>query len=293
MAAVLKNDQIHMRDPFVLPVKERRCYYLFGTTDKDCWDSPGVGFDYYIGEDLCNWRGPFEAFRPGEGFWGEKNFWAPEVHRYKGRFFMCATFYSQQRGRGTALLVSDSPGGPFEPWTDGPVTPRSWECLDGTLWVEQGQPWMVFCHEWVQVGDGRMCAVRLSDDLRQAVGEPVELFRASQPAWVEAYMHEGRKNFVNDGPFLWLGTDGELFMIWSSFDKTGYAIGVARSKPGQVTGPWVQQEQVLYAGDGGHGMIFETFEGDLKLALHRPNSTLLERPVFLDIVQERGNLRLK
>jgi hypothetical protein len=27
--------------------------------------------------------------------------------------------------------------------------------LDGTLWVEDGVPYMIFCHEWIQITDGR------------------------------------------------------------------------------------------------------------------------------------------
>jgi hypothetical protein len=37
--------------------------------------------------------------------------------------------------------------------------------LDGTLWVEDELPYMVFCHEWVQIKDGTVESVRLKDDL--------------------------------------------------------------------------------------------------------------------------------
>jgi hypothetical protein len=33
---------------------------------------------------------------------------------------------------------------------------------------------------------------------------------------------------------------GELLMLWSSFSKGGYTISVARSAPGQLRGPWLQ-----------------------------------------------------
>ena len=49
---------------------------------------------------------------------------------------------------------------------------------------ENGVPYMIFCHEWVQVSDGEMCIVRLSDDLKRTVGEPKLLFKASDPIWV-------------------------------------------------------------------------------------------------------------
>ena len=28
---------------------------------------------------------------------------------------------------------------------------------------------MVFCHEWLQVGDGQICAIPMSDDLGEAI----------------------------------------------------------------------------------------------------------------------------
>jgi len=37
--------------------------------------------------------------------------------------------------------------------------------FDGTLWVEEGQPYMIYCHEWVQVEDGTMELVELAPDL--------------------------------------------------------------------------------------------------------------------------------
>ena len=62
---------------------------------------------------------------------------------------------------------------PFVPLSDGPVTPADWECLDGTLYVAaNGTPYLVFCHEWLQVKDGEMCAMPLTPDLTAAAGEP-------------------------------------------------------------------------------------------------------------------------
>lgn len=107
------------------------------------------------------------------------------MHRYQGRYFLLASFKSPDAARGTQVLVADAPAGPYEPWSPGPITPAGWECLDGTLYVDPaGDPWIVYCHEWLQVVDGRMIAQRLSPDLREAVGEPIELFTASQAPWV-------------------------------------------------------------------------------------------------------------
>ena len=158
---------------------------------------------------------------------------APEVHVYRGRYFLFASFKAQGVCRGTQILVAESPLGPFRPVSTKPVTPPDWECLDGTLFVtEDGNPWMLFCHEWVQVGDGEICALPLSKDLVSAAGEPTMLFRASQAPWIQQYESKGRKGYVTDGPWQHRLPGGELLMLWSSFSGDGYTIGVARSRSG-------------------------------------------------------------
>ena len=43
------------------------------------------------------------------------------------------------------MLCADAPEGPFKPVKNGAVTPKDWECLDGTLYFdEESHPWMVF-----------------------------------------------------------------------------------------------------------------------------------------------------
>ena len=61
-------------------------------------------------------------------------------------------------------------------------------------------------------------------------------------------------------------------MIWSSYKDGGYAIGIAESKTGKLTGPWVQQNKLLMEKNSGHGMMFKTFDNRLMLAFHGPNS---------------------
>ena len=186
-----KREEIQIRDPFVLPMAEEGQYYLFGSTDKDIWKGKATGFDVYRSVDLEHFETPFPAFRPPEGFWSNTNYWAPEVHEYNGKDYMFATFKAEGVCRGTQILVADHPlFCPFVPHSDGPVTPRDWECLDGTLYVDNdGQPWMVFCHEWVQISDGAVCAIPLSPELDRAVGEPIKLFSASEANWAGIQTH--------------------------------------------------------------------------------------------------------
>lgn len=287
---MLKREQIRIRDPFILPIQNDGLYYMYGSTDLNTWGGPGTGFDVYSSRDLDNWEGPFQAFRPEPDFWADRNFWAPEVYAYNDCYYMFASFKSEDRCRGTQVLAAEHPLGPFRTLTDKPVTPEDWECLDGTLYVDpDNKPWMVFCHEWIQVQDGKMCAIPLSDDLREAAGEPILLFTASQAPWSAA--GKDSSNYVTDGPYLYHTESGELHMLWSSGSKTGYAIGIARSESGKIEGPWLQDETPLFAEDGGHGMLFRTFEGQLMLSIHAPNKLTEERAVFIPMTTRDGRLQ--
>lgn len=268
----MKLCDIRKRDPFVLP--HDGVYYLYGSRGFQA-----TGFDVYTSTDLENWTGPTTVFAHFPGFWGTQDFWAPEVHFYNGKFYLFASFKAADKCRGTAILIADSPMGPFVPHSDGAVTPGDWECLDGTFYVdENGQPWMVFCHEWLQIRNGTVCAVKLSSDLRQAVSEPIELWRAGDAPWVH-YIDEPGK-YVTDGPYLYRW-GGKLMSLWSSFDKDGYVEAVACSDNGRIDGNWsVDFPPLLCGRDSGHGMIFTTFAGETKFICHQPNSAPNERPVI-------------
>ena len=287
------TSEIQIRDPFVVPVGAEGRYYLYGTTTGDPGKGPGGGFDCYRSEDLANWEGPFAAFRPDDGFQGTTDFWAPEVHVRNGRYYMFASFKAPRRCRGTYVLVSDAPKGPFRPISDGPVTPPHWQCLDGTLHVDgEGRPWVVFCHEWVQVHNGAVWGMRLTDDLKRPVGRPIYLFSASEAPWARPAdwpADWGPARFpcyVTDGPFLHQASDGQLLMLWSTIGARGYTMGIARSAGGRVEGPWTQDPDPIVADDGGHGMIFRSFEGQLVMTFHTPNQTPNERACFVPIEEE-------
>ena len=273
---------IRIRDPFVLA--EDGYYYLYGTITA----SGEKGFDGYRSTDLETWEGPFPVMRPPAEFWANRDFWAPEVHKYQGKFYLFATFAREYPIRGTQVCVSDSPLGPFVPLGAGPQTPRDWQCLDGTLFVDgEAQPWMVFCHEWTQVGDGEIAAIRLSGDLSESVGEPKVLFRASAVPWGGVSHHDQFEGRVTDGPFLHRTKEGTLLMIWSTFNKKrDYCVAVARSTSGTLDGPWVQGKEPFLASDAGHGMLFRRHDGALMLSLHGPNKKPHERAKFIEVYEE-------
>ncbi len=290
---MLTMKDIHIRDPFVLKADGK--YYMYGTRGADCWGKC-MGFDVYVSSDLSAWSDPITVFEAPKDFWADRNFWAPEVHCYRGKYYMFASFKNAAVCRGTQILCADSPEGPFCLHSDGPVTPRDWECLDGTLYVdEDGQPYIVFCHEWTQVMDGEMCALRLSEDLARPIGDPIRLFCASEPAWaiVPDWARKGQKVYITDGPFLYRTKSGRLLMIWSSFAREGYCEALAYSDNGRIDGRWIHDERLLFSKDGGHGMIFESYDGELYFICHQPNTTPLERPCLTKLEEKDNTLIIK
>jgi GH43 family beta-xylosidase len=287
----LKREDINIRDPYVLVHND--LYYMYGTRGATCWGLAD-GIDVYTSNDLVSWEGPIEVFKNDGSFWANQNYWAPEVHCYNDSFYLFATFKNDEVKRGTQILRSDLPVGPFVPISEGPVTPREWECLDGTFYLDkQKNPYIVFCHEWIQIKDGTICSIPLTKDLKAAAGEPKVLFHASSASWVVDMEHGDKGLFVTDGPFMYRGQTGKLYMLWSSTSEGGYSVGVAYSDNQDIDGNWLNEEQPLFQEDGGHGMLFKSLEGKLLLALHSPNETLKERPFFYEIIEENDQLFVK
>ena len=220
--------------------------------------------------------------------------WAPEVHEYNGYYYMFTTYRSSVTGhRGCTILRADSPEGPFVQISDGHVTPADWDSIDGTLYVDpEGQPWMVFVHEWTSMPDenGSFAAAKLSEDLTHFISEPIELFKAYDAEWATFG--------VTDGCWMYTTESGDLLMLWSNNDEYGYCIGVARSSNGRLDGEWIQEDRLFSrymdgTYDGGHAMIFADTDGQMYLSFHSPNGTVGDRTetaVFLPIREEDNRL---
>ena len=293
-AQTLKLSEIRVRDPFILAYAPTQTYYLYAQMGNRLGPSGnGKGVEVYTSQDLENWTGPTVVFEAPDDFWGRQMTWAPEVHEYKGRFYLFVTFTgfdtlktkgkstATQWKRGTQILRADRPEGPFELISEDSQTPPHWMSLDGSLWVEDGIPYMVFCHEWAQVENGTIDYVRLSNDLSKAMGKPKTILKATDVSWVASLNERGtgfpHHGYVTDGNFIYKTKEGKLVMIWSTFGPEGYALIQAVSDTGKLKGPWKQIQEPLFAKDGGHGMIFKTFQGQLMLTFHQPNRGKLER----------------
>ena len=305
----LHIDDIRIRDPFVVADKKTGKYYMVAQMDNRLTGNGDSkkpkGVEVYISENLIHWTQPKTVLLLPQDFWGRKMVWAPEVHTYKGKYYLFVTITSdalhthlkkpkgQNRWpafhkRGTQIFVSQTLEGPFKWFDNKPHTPENWMALDGTLWEEDGKPYMIFCHEWVEIQDGTMDYVQLKEDLSAPVGKPQRMFKASEAAWVQR-----NNSYITDGCYLYRTKTGKLLMIWSSSGPKGYAIGIAKSQSGKLKGPWRHQRKLLFEENGGHGMIFKDLEGDLRIVLHQPNSPAgKERAKFYKLEDKGNTLKL-
>ena len=289
----MKRQEINIRDPYILVYGGK--YYLYGTRSATAW-GPADGFDCYVSEDLEDFEGPIEIFHRPEGFFADRNYWAPECYAHNGAFYLVTTLGAEDRPMGIYVLKSDSPTGPFAPYS-GRLTPEDWQAIDGTLFFEKETPYLIFSRSQRGAEDGDFVLLELTPNLERAAGEPVTLFTAKQAPWArpvpfakEAFGLE--EMYFSDGPSLLRLEDGRLYMIFSSWSVNGYAVGVARSESRSVHGPWQLQAEPLYPENGGHGMFFRDLEGRLLLTLHHPNDPLQERPHFWKIQSESETLIL-
>ena len=276
---MLKREDIRIRDPFILVDEVQKCYYMYGSTAlTENGVTPPQSFSVYKTKDLEHFEEPIVVLDSADdGIWADKDYWAPEVHYYNGKYYLFGTMKGENKCRGTLIFVADRPEGPFRNLSKIPVTPADWECLDGTLWIENGKPYMVFCHEWLQVGNGEMCAVELSEDLSAPVGDAFLLFRATDEPYV-THLNGHPNGYVTDGPFLYR-EDGVLKMIWSSFSEGRYVVLEAESD--SLRGVW-KQNGSRFSFDGGHAMLFRRLDGRRMISLHSPNQAPKERPFFYE-----------
>lgn len=233
---VKKLSNIPIRDPYIMPDEKRGYYYMYKSASVNRDGQTLGGVETYRSKDLKNWEGPVQVFTVPDDNWITGAVWAPEVHPYNGKYYLFATLNSniewkkEQKGwpkyffRGTQIFVADRPEGPFLAFEKTPHTPMDQMALDGTLWVEDGRPYMIYCHEWVQVIDGTMVLVELAPDLSAPIGDRLTLFHASAADCALpsiALTHRGARN--EPGSSSWK-TKGIRWYCFRSYHFSGYEI---------------------------------------------------------------------
>ena len=287
------ND-LSMSDPFIIPDPETQTYYLTST-----------GGRLYKSKDLIWWEGPYNIINT-EDSWLKGMPAAAEIHKIGDWYYYAGTWNDhsdliQQVPRRynvphnqTILLRSKNIEGPYEIFTEDrnyDYQPREWDCIDGTLYEENGKIYMIFVHEWTQIIDGTMDYIELSSDLSKTISEwPVTLFRATENPSVKEMNSLGEATFgrklpgwVTDGPQMFRTQTGKLGMLWSGWGDERYLQLVCYSESGTIDGPWVQEPKPFLGNNSGHGMLFRTFEGKLIYLVHHVDGNGPRKPQYWNV----------
>lgn len=88
----IKLAELHLRDMCIYPDPVTKIYYMVG---------PGWrGVRLYTSKDLLTWYGPQLIYKATADVWGEipiLSIWAPELHAYKGKYYLFLTFDTQNK----------------------------------------------------------------------------------------------------------------------------------------------------------------------------------------------------
>ncbi len=269
-------------DPFVL--RQDDLYYLVGYGDEGnfaCWTSP----------DLVHRTSAGLALAFTSDSWAWRNFWAPEITRYRDRFYVV---YSAKGGDDQrfhlCLAVADAPGGPYADLR----TPYVFFTRVG---VEPNPPGSSRERHLYGITYG----ARLSEDLSAIVEGPALCVQADQP-WELV-----EKDFVlcNEGPFVFRRGD-RYYMTYSSGHYASPPYGIGYATATSPLGPWTKSpSNPLVASDPaagvsgpGHSSITTSPDGtELFMVYHAhadPQNPSGNRTVNIDrlTVEPDGALRL-
>jgi hypothetical protein len=251
-------EEINIRDPFLIKDKQGG-YILTGTLSQN-------QVSIYKSQDKKIWSGPF-VIVPEENIpFKTVNTWAPEIHEIKGGYYLLVTHMGEDLKRGSYLYQSDSVDGEYT--FVNRITPDNKMSLDATFLMQEDGLWVTYCHEWLEAVDGKICAVKMEEDMSGIdLTTDTCLFNASDNIFQSAFSWQ---NLVTDGPW-YIQKNNDLYMMWSTYTwNYRYIQVLAKSSNGKINGDW-QQLGVLYKRDGGHGMIFTDYDGEQYLVLHSPN----------------------
>jgi len=247
-------------DPYILFDKASDTYYMYGTGGgaKD-------GFSTYSSKDLINWKNEGQVYfgnRPGA--WGVKDFWAPEVYAYKGKYYM---FFSAHWGFNPTnelenfkigVAVADQPTGPFTDLSDKPLFDPGYPLIDANVYFDpNGKLYLYYsrcCYknpvksevaDWArekgwfnEIEESWVYGVELKPDFSGVIGEPVLLLRP--PLKMNDPQSEWESRSVTSKEVNRRWTEGSFafkkgntyYLMYSAnyFGGANYAIGYATSK---------------------------------------------------------------
>lgn len=245
-------------DPFIL--KDGDIYYLYATNSGD-------GFIASKSTDLVNWTSCGLVAKKGD-IYGDYYFWAPEVYKYNGRYYLLYTAEEH-----IALAVADSPAGPFRKTSDGFLIDR--QAIDGHFFFDDdGKVYFYYA------GEGIMGCEMNSDLLTLKTETLTCVLPDNGDGWAE-------------GPFV-LKHNGTYYLTYSGNDyqRKDYRVSVATAsaplnkfKKDEINP--ILTPDTFICGTGHHSFVYSPDVSELFIAYHSHlnDTTVHPRPLCIDRVK--------
>lgn len=221
--------------------------YLYTTHDEDSTvNNFFTMYDWrcYSSTDMVNWTDHGTVASLKDFKWSDKTngAWAPQCIERNGKFYL----YCPIHGDGVAVLVADSPTGPF---TD-PIGKRLidsdhvWQDIDPTVAIDDnGQAYLYW-------GNPQLWYVKLNDDMvsyDRSIGENgIVAVEMDEAAFGKSTGRDGkpRSNYT-EGPWIYKRKD-LYYLIYAAAGIPEY---IAYSTAPSIEGPWSYKGYIMERAD--------------------------------------------
>ena len=271
--------EIFFADPAIYA--ENGKYYLTGTGG-----GRPAGFKLLVSDDLITWEVPSgdsicQILEQGKGTFGERGFWAPQIFKENGVYYMTHTANEQ-----TVLTKSRSLTGPFQQDKIEPIDGTE-KNIDSFIFKDDDGKHYLY---HVRFNKGNYLWVA-EFDMQTGKLDPTTLTRCfgATEDWEATSNYDS--NPIMEGPTV-LKMKGIYYLLYSAnhFRNIDYAVGYATSD--SPIGPWKKQgkspfihRSVTGENGSGHGDVFKGNDGNLYYVFHVHNSDSIISPRRTRIVQ--------
>ena len=264
-------------DPFIYRADER--YWLITTGPAP----DGRFLPIWCSDDLACWTFVRGAVARGEeGAWNRFNFWAPEVLRQDGTYWLYYTAKptedDRNHGNRIGLAVSDQPAGPFEDRgvlvNHAALDASPFRDTDGTLWL-------LYVTEYGNargLAPGRIWIDRMPDPARVAD---------------EATLLVDR-HFWQEGPVMLRQRDGHYRLTYSIGAWTNDTYRVVQAVADRITGPFIESGPLIMQSTAqvkgpGHHNVFTGPDDEAWLVYHGWDPAMTARLPRIDRLVMRAD----
>lgn len=262
---VVKN----IRDPFI--ILDNDTYYLTGTIPP-FWSGENDGVMLWKSDDLLNWKEVgiiLPSTVAGKDDWFRDYWWAPEIHKTNGKFYLTVNCRNEDMGldQNPLIAVSDRIDGKYtilnrkEPYFTNEKQAKG-ICIgnhgnDGNLFTDDdGKTYLsTCCFEGLH-----NCEIDL--ETGKLIGEETLMVAQEKEGW----------DTKNEGPFV-MKRNGIYYCFYSSFTRS-YEVGVAYAN--SIKGPWIKDKRnpiitpnnvdgIIHSG---HNCVFKDKNGKFLTSYH-------------------------